>query len=140
MDDKELATALLGELELFLHKDLGNCEGIQLKVIDTYVKRWPSAFPQFEPGHPSKVSRLEQACEQLSNQHAPIALAGAYLDGVGIPTCMERSRKAANRIMKFLATAGGPSGRGSKRPGVQAGRGSKRAGGPPRPSSRGDLA
>jgi oxygen-dependent protoporphyrinogen oxidase len=118
MDDEELAAALLGELEVFLHKDLGDAEGIQLEVIDTYVKRWPNAFPQFEPGHPRKVSRLEQACEQLSNQHAPIALAGAYLDGVGIPTCMERARKAAARIMEFLKAAeasrgdGGPRGDG----------------------------
>jgi len=107
MDDEELANALLSELEGFLSKDLPSSGTSQLEVIDTYVQRWPGAFPQFEPGHLSKVSRLEQSCQQLTNEHAPLALAGAYLDGVGIPTCIERSRKAAAQIVQALEEAKG---------------------------------
>jgi oxygen-dependent protoporphyrinogen oxidase len=56
------------------------------------VTRWGGGLPQYAPGH---VERIEQARTLLTEAGAPIALAGAAFDGVGIPACTTSGEKAA---------------------------------------------
>jgi protoporphyrinogen/coproporphyrinogen III oxidase len=66
--------------------------------IDTGVYRWGGGLPQYEPGHRNHVERLRQGL----GDRAPIAVAGAAYDGVGIPACVRSGRAAADAVLDSL--------------------------------------
>ena len=60
------------------------------------VRRWERTLPQYSVGHKDLVIRLEDAARQLRGLH----LAGNGYTGLGIPDCVKRSHKIAERIAK----------------------------------------
>jgi oxygen-dependent protoporphyrinogen oxidase len=64
------------------------------------VTRWGGGLPQYAPGH---IERIEQARALLTAAGAPIALAGAAFDGVGIPVCITSGEKAAADLGGFVS-------------------------------------
>jgi oxygen-dependent protoporphyrinogen oxidase len=91
LDDDELVARVRCELEAALGR-LG-------EPLDAVVARYPRAFPQYEPGHRALASSLRQAAAAL---RPPLALAGSYLDGIGIPVCAGAAEQAARDLLAGL--------------------------------------
>jgi oxygen-dependent protoporphyrinogen oxidase len=59
---------------------------------------WPEAMPQYNMGHPERLTRIEQQLQALRG----IALAGAGYHGIGIPDCIHSGELAAKKIQESL--------------------------------------
>lgn len=80
--------------------DLSDALGVELPTpLDVHVQRWSEALPQYAVGHADLVSTARAGLEGLPG----LELAGAALDGVGIPACVATARGAADRVLAFLA-------------------------------------
>ncbi len=66
--------------------------------VDARVFRWGGGLPQYAPGHRMRVQRLRAGL----GGRAPIAVAGAAYDGVGIPACVRSGRAAADAVLRRL--------------------------------------
>ena len=64
--------------------------------LDVRVRRWPSSFPQYEPGHLDRVDAIERA---LAAALPRVVLAGAALRGIGVPACIRQGREAAREVL-----------------------------------------
>jgi oxygen-dependent protoporphyrinogen oxidase len=64
------------------------------------LHRWSRALPIFAPGH---RDRMREATAALPER---IAVAGAFLGGVGIPDCIESGENGARRLVAALARRG----------------------------------
>lgn len=60
------------------------------------VTRWGGALPQYAPGHLGRAERVR------ANLPARIRLAGAALDGVGIPACIKSADEQAQNLLRDL--------------------------------------
>ncbi len=56
--------------------------GISVDPVDILVHRWLDAMPQYGPGHGALAAQLR------ADLPATLALAGNYLDGIGVPACL----------------------------------------------------
>ncbi|TCJ94919.1 protoporphyrinogen oxidase [Nocardia alba] len=74
--------------------DLSTVTGIPIAPIEVVVQRWPGGLPQYAPGHVERIAALESAIADLDG----IAVAGAYLHGVGVPACVASGTAAARRV------------------------------------------
>jgi oxygen-dependent protoporphyrinogen oxidase len=63
------------------------------------VRRWPHSMPQYALGHLDRVRSIRARVARLPG----LILAGAYLDGVGIPDCVRQGEAAAAAVIAFLA-------------------------------------
>jgi oxygen-dependent protoporphyrinogen oxidase len=62
------------------------------------VRRWPESMPQYAVGHLERVATIHARAAQIPG----LILAGAWLDGVGIPDCVRQGEAAAEDA--FAAT------------------------------------
>jgi oxygen-dependent protoporphyrinogen oxidase len=93
------------ELVRVLTSDLHTTMGMTGHPTQARVTRWVDALPQFRPGHLGRVAswRSELA------EHAPgLVLAGAALDGLGVPACIRQGRAAADHCAGSVTSSGGP--------------------------------
>jgi len=74
-------------------EDLQNVFGIAADPVDHRVQRWIDAMPQYGPGHADLVAELRAGLPPT------LAVAGGYLDGIGVPACVGSGAKAAARLM-----------------------------------------
>ncbi|MGW4352849.1 protoporphyrinogen oxidase [Nocardia sp. NPDC004582] len=88
--DADLTTAAV--------EDLTTVTGADIRPLHAIVQRWPGGLPQYAPGHVTRILDLRSATTDLPG----LALAGAYLDGVGVPACAASGSKAAARIAAHL--------------------------------------
>ncbi len=72
-------------------------------VLAGAVTRWGGALPQYVLGHGSLIARLRT---ELSGRPG-LAVAGAMLDGVGIPACLASADLAADKVLAELNGAPG---------------------------------
>lgn len=86
-DDDALVAQLLADLD-----DLLGLDGAPFEV---RVSRWRDGFPQYEPGHLARVAAVE---DDLRARLPHVAVAGAVLYGIGIPSCIRSGRAAASQI------------------------------------------
>jgi oxygen-dependent protoporphyrinogen oxidase len=70
-------------------QDLSTLFGITVDPVESRVVRWIDAMPQYGPGHADLVAELRAGLPQ------GLAVAGAYLDGIGVPACVASSARAA---------------------------------------------
>ncbi|TFV56002.1 protoporphyrinogen oxidase, partial [Mycobacterium sp. PS03-16] len=77
-------------------EDLGTLFGIDAEPVDSHVQRWIDAMPQYGPHHADLVAELR------SGLPPAVAVAGGYLDGIGVPACVA----SATRAVAALASAG----------------------------------
>nr|WP_296066179.1 FAD-dependent oxidoreductase [uncultured Actinoplanes sp.] len=78
-------------------QELGDLIGGELPPPATaWIQRWGGALPQYAPGHLDRVAAVRAALPP------GVALAGAVLDGVGIPACIAGGERAAEDVSKFL--------------------------------------
>ncbi|MFD3508506.1 protoporphyrinogen oxidase [Nocardia sp. NPDC058666] len=90
-DDELIAAAIT---------DLTTVTGIPITPLEAVVQRWPGGLPQYAPGHTDRIATLESALAPLDG----LAVAGAYLHGVGVPACVASGTAAADRIATALAS------------------------------------
>lgn len=88
LDDEDLVGAV--------HAELTAVMGLAAPPVQHRVSRWPEAFPQFAPGHLDRIATVEEA---VAASAPGVALAGAYLRGVGIPACIAGGRAAVARVL-----------------------------------------
>jgi oxygen-dependent protoporphyrinogen oxidase len=82
------------------HRELSELIGTALpRPADTFLQRWGGGLPQYTPGHLDRVALVRGALP------AGLAVAGASLDGVGIPACIAGGERAAEDVHKALEEA-----------------------------------
>ena len=74
-------------------EDLATVFGLTVEPVDARVQRWIEAMPQYGPGHAGVVAELRAGLPP------GLAVAGSYLDGIGVPACIG----AAGRAIETLA-------------------------------------
>ena len=90
----------LGDAQLV---DLTLCElrrtaGIDADPTYTSVARWPHAIPQYAPGHPRRVARIEAALDPIDGFH----LAGNALHGVGLSRAIAVGAECGEKAARLL--------------------------------------
>jgi oxygen-dependent protoporphyrinogen oxidase len=73
--------------------DLADVFGITNEPFDCRVHRWIDAMPQYGPGHGALVAELRASLPPS------LAVAGAYLDGIGVPACVAAATRAAASLI-----------------------------------------
>jgi oxygen-dependent protoporphyrinogen oxidase len=92
------------ELTRIVHRELSTLLGTRLpEPVDTVVRRWGGALPQYAPGHLDRVARARSL---VGGSPPPLALAGAAYDGVGIPACVRSGEAAADEVLTALREDG----------------------------------
>ncbi|WP_207547237.1 FAD-dependent oxidoreductase, partial [Mycobacterium talmoniae] len=73
--------------------DLATVFGVDADPLDVCVRRWVAAMPQYRPGHAGLVAELRA--------HLPptVAVAGNYLDGIGVPACVAAAGRAVAELL-----------------------------------------
>lgn len=89
-DDELLAWAL---------GDLATVFGLRVEPVDARVQRWIDAMPQYGPGHAGLVAELRGGLPPT------LAVAGGYLDGIGVPACVGAAGRAAARVIGAVGDA-----------------------------------
>ena len=80
------------ELLAWAMDDLGAAFGVTVDPVDVRVRRWIDAMPQYGPGHADLVAEVRAGLPP------GLAVAGSYLDGIGVPACIG----AAGRAIEVL--------------------------------------
>lgn len=78
-----------------VHAELTHALGLTTAPTAARVSRWRDSFPQFPAGHLDRMDAVEAA---LAADAPGVALAGAYLRGVGIPACIGGAQRAAAKL------------------------------------------
>lgn len=74
-------------------RDLETVFGVTTDPVDSHVHRWIDAMPQYGPGHPELIAELRAGLP------SGVAVAGGYLDGIGVPACVAAATRAAVTLM-----------------------------------------
>jgi oxygen-dependent protoporphyrinogen oxidase len=75
-------------------QDLATVFDIAPEPVDCHVQRWIDAMPQYGPGHRELVAELRAGLP------ATLAVAGGYLDGIGVPACVAAATRAAESVVR----------------------------------------
>ncbi|MFC3991311.1 protoporphyrinogen oxidase [Actinoplanes siamensis] len=79
------------------HRELGELAGTRLPApAASWIQRWGGGLPQYAPGHPDRAPAARAALPP------GLAVAGAALDGVGIPVCVASGERAADDVNSYL--------------------------------------
>lgn len=87
-------------LVALLHGELADLLGITAPPTAQRVSRWHQAFPQYRPSH---LDRMSAAIAALAAEAPGVAVAGAAVRGVGIPTCITSGQAAAASVAAATA-------------------------------------
>jgi oxygen-dependent protoporphyrinogen oxidase len=74
-------------------QDLATLFGVAVEPVDCHVARWIDAMPQYGPGHGDLVAELRAGLPPT------LAVAGGYLDGIGVPACVASAARAAAAVL-----------------------------------------
>ncbi len=74
-------------------QDLAALFGVNVEPVDCHVHRWIDAMPQYGPGHADLVAELRAGLPRT------LAVAGGYLDGIGVPACVAAATRAAASLV-----------------------------------------
>jgi len=72
--------------------DLEALFGVTVDPLEVHVQRWAAAMPQYRPGHGSLVGELRGGLPPT------VAVAGNYLDGIGVPACVAAADRAVAAV------------------------------------------
>lgn len=82
-DDELLGWALSDLVDVF---------GLSVEPVDARVQRWIDAMPQYGPGHADLVAEVRAGLPPT------LAVAGSYLDGIGVPACVGAAGRAIEAL------------------------------------------
>ena len=80
------------------HAELGRILGLRGEPLWTRAFEWPRGLPRYHRGHAERVADIRN---QLA-RFAPLAIAGAGLDGAGVSACVKSGREAARQTVRRL--------------------------------------
>lgn len=80
-------------------QDLDTVFGVAADPVDAWVQRWGAAMPQYRPGHAEMVAELRAGLPPA------VAVAGNYLDGIGVPACIAAADRAVATVISTMRTA-----------------------------------
>ena len=66
-------------------------------AIDARIQRWVDAMPQYGPGHADLVAQVRAGLPP------GLAVAGSYLDGIGVPACIAAAGRAVEALRAEVA-------------------------------------
>jgi protoporphyrinogen/coproporphyrinogen III oxidase len=81
------------DLLAWASQDLAKVFGVTVEPVDCHVHRWIDAMPQYGPGH------LDLVAELRAGLPPTLAVAGGYLDGIGVPACVAAATRAAASLV-----------------------------------------
>lgn len=90
--DNLTATASDAELLAWATEDLATVFGLDVQPVDARIQRWLDAMPQYGPGHADVVAEVRAGLP------AGLAVAGSYLDGIGVPACIGAAGRAVEAL------------------------------------------
>jgi oxygen-dependent protoporphyrinogen oxidase len=90
-----------------VHGDMQRLLGVTAAPALARVYRWPSAIPQLEVGHLSRLA----AIEHLLRATPGLFVTAAGFRGVGLPDCIADARRTAAAVARLLRTDANPEGR-----------------------------
>ncbi len=70
---------------------------IEVDPVEVRVQRWLDAMPQYGPGH------AEVTAEIRAGLPPGLAVAGNYLDGIGVPACVAAATRAAAEVAGWVS-------------------------------------
>ncbi|TDO17405.1 oxygen-dependent protoporphyrinogen oxidase [Mycobacterium sp. BK086] len=82
------------DLQAWAVEDLQSVFGTKVEPLDFLVHRWLDAMPQYGPGHRELTAGLRTGLPPT------LAIAGNYLDGIGVPACVAVAGRAAEHVAK----------------------------------------
>jgi oxygen-dependent protoporphyrinogen oxidase len=82
------------ELTSLVHREISTLLTIRSEPVFSNVTIWPRALPQYNLGHADRLARIEH----LRSQFPGIWLAGNYLRGPAIGTCLDQSLAVVEEI------------------------------------------
>jgi protoporphyrinogen/coproporphyrinogen III oxidase len=88
------------------HAQLATILGLRGSPLWMRVFHWPRGLPRYHQGHATRVADIRTRLTRL----APIAIAGAGVDGAGVSACVRSGREAARMLLDRLGVRGQPSG------------------------------
>ncbi|CAN5630275.1 protoporphyrinogen oxidase [soil metagenome] len=77
-------------------RDLATVFDVDVDPVDVCVHRWLDAMPQYGPGHADLVTELRAGLPPA------LAVAGNYLDGIGVPACVGAAGRAAVEVARAV--------------------------------------
>lgn len=80
------------DLQAWALEDLNTVFGIRVDPLAVIVHRWIDALPQYGPGHAGLAAEIRAGLPP------GLAVAGNFLDGVGVPACVATAAAAAARV------------------------------------------
>ncbi len=86
-------TASEADLTAWALDDLQAVFGITAQPREVVMHRWIDALPQYGPGHGEIAARIRAGLPPT------LAVAGNYLDGVGVPACVAAAGRAAAGVL-----------------------------------------
>ena len=78
--------------------ELSSIMGVHGRPVFRQINRWQRAIPQYNLGHLSIVSRIEE----FERQHAGFFVSGNFRGGISVGDCIINSEKTAVRVQDFL--------------------------------------
>jgi oxygen-dependent protoporphyrinogen oxidase len=75
-------------------EDLAAVFDVAIDPVEAHVQRWIDAMPQYGPGHAAIVA------EMRASLPGSLALAGNYLEGIGVPACIASGTAAAASLTR----------------------------------------
>jgi protoporphyrinogen/coproporphyrinogen III oxidase len=91
--DDVARTATDDQLVAWAIEDVCDVFGVTVDPVEAHVARWIDAMPQYGPGHGALVAATRASLPPT------LALAGNYLDGIGVPACVASGAAAAERLL-----------------------------------------
>ncbi len=95
--DSLAATATDEQLSAWAAEDLATVFGFGVDSVDARVQRWIDAMPQYGPGHADLVAEVRAGLPP------GLAVAGSYLDGIGVPACIGAAGRAVEALEAQVA-------------------------------------
>ena len=80
------------------HAELGRILGLHGEPLWTRAFEWPRGLPRYRRGHSERVADVRNRLARL----APLAIAGAGLDGAGVSACVRSGREAGRQVARRL--------------------------------------
>jgi protoporphyrinogen/coproporphyrinogen III oxidase len=78
--------------------DLATVFGLTVAPVDARVQRWIEAMPQYGPRHADLVAQVRTGLPPT------LAVAGSYLDGIGVPACVGAAGRAVTSVIEAVET------------------------------------
>jgi protoporphyrinogen/coproporphyrinogen III oxidase len=96
--DPEICARGEEEIAATVHAELASVLGIAGPPEVTHVARWERALPQYNLGHAQIREALKETCAAVPG----VFLAGNYLAGPSIGSCIEQAGRTAEAVAAFL--------------------------------------